>query len=204
DLHPAMSQSTDLAPRIATMDSVDCDVQILSAVGLDCQMHDRDAAVVAARYINDVYAEVVDDHGGRFRAFGWLPLPYVDEAIAEAQRCLDELGFAGIAMSCGFQDRPLDDEAFEPLWAELNRRRAVVYIHPVGVHSCGHFGMREYGLHTALGSQMQLPLAAIRLVYSGITQRYPLVRFIFAVCGGTLPYLLPRVERNLRRGLNDE
>jgi predicted TIM-barrel fold metal-dependent hydrolase len=64
--------------------------------------------------------------------------------------------------------------------------------------------MNQFGLHTAYGSQTQLPLAATHLVYSGITTRYPNVSFIFAVCGGTLPYLLPRIERNLRRGFNDE
>jgi predicted TIM-barrel fold metal-dependent hydrolase len=203
DMPPA-GQSSDLGSRIATMDEVQCEAQVLSAVGLDCQMHESGAAVTAARFINDAYREVVDAHGGRFRAFGWLPLPYVEESLAEMARCLDELEFAGIAMSCFYQGRSLNDPDFEELWAELNRRRAVVYIHPVGMHSCGHPGMNQFGLHTAYGSQVQLPLAATHLVYSGLTIRYPDISFIFAVCGGTLPYLLPRIERNLRRGFSDE
>jgi aminocarboxymuconate-semialdehyde decarboxylase len=204
DLHPDSSQGTDLGPRIATMDEVAVEAQVLSAVGLDCQMGGPAAAVEAARFINDIYRNVVDAHGGRFRAFGWLPLPYVDGALGEATRCLDDLEFEGVAMSCFFQGRPLDDPEFEELWAELNRRRAVVYVHPVGMHSAVHPGMREYGLHTAYGSSMQLAVAATRLVYSGITIRYSDLTFIFAVCGGMLPFLLPRVERNLRRGLGDE
>jgi predicted TIM-barrel fold metal-dependent hydrolase len=203
DMPPA-GQSSDLGSRLATMDEAQCEAQVLSAVGLDCQMHDRDAAVTAARFINDAYREVVDAHGGRFRAFGWLPLPYVEESLAEATRCLDELEFSGIAMSCFYQGRSLNDPEFEELWAELNRRHAVVYLHPVGMHSCGHPGMNQFGLHTAYGSQIQLPLAATHLVYSGITIRYPDISFIFAVCGGTLPYLLPRIERNLKRGFSDE
>jgi aminocarboxymuconate-semialdehyde decarboxylase len=204
DVPPGSGQPSDLGPRVAAMDEVAVEAQVLSAVGLDCQMHERGAAVEAARFINDSYREVVDAHNGRFRAFGWLPLPYVEEAIVEAERCLGELEFAGIAMSCFYQGRPLDDPAFEELWVELNRRHAVIYVHPVGMHSCGHPGMSEYGLHTAYGSQMQLTVAATRLVYSGLTQRYPDVSFIFAVCGGMLPFLLPRVERNLLRGFNDE
>ena len=203
DMPPA-GQSSDLGPRLATMDEAHCEAQVLSAVGLDCQMHESEAAVAAARYINDAYREVVDEHGGRFRAFGWLPLPYMEESLAEVARCLDELEFAGIAMSCFYQGRSLNDPDFEELWAELNRRRTVVYVHPVGMHSCGHPGMSQFGLHTAYGSQIQLPLAATHLVYSGITSRYPDISFIFAVCGGTLPYLLPRIERNLRRGFSDE
>ncbi len=202
DLHPGMGQSSDLSSRIATMDAAGVELQILSAVGLDCQMHDRDAAVDAARFINDTYREVIQESGGRFGAFGWLPLPYAEEALAEAARCLDELDFHGIAMSCSFQGRSLDDAEFEPLWAELNRRAAVVYVHPVGAHSCGHPGMDRYGLHTAYGSFVQPSLAATRLVYSGVTHRYPDIRFTFAVCGGALPYLWPRVERNLRRAFD--
>ena len=204
DLHPGAGQSPDFAPRIAAMDEAGVQAQVLSAVGLDCQMHEPGAAAQAARFINGEYAKVVGAHGGRFRAFGWLPLPYVDEALTEAAWCLDELGFAGVAVSCFFQGRPLDDPGFEDLWAELNRRRCVVYVHPVGTHSSSHPGMSEYGLHTAYGSSLQLAVAATRLVYAGIPQRYPDLSFIFAVCGGVLPFLLPRVERNLRRGLNDE
>jgi predicted TIM-barrel fold metal-dependent hydrolase len=204
DIHPGSGQPADLGPRLAAMDETAVEAQVLSAVGLDCQMHDRDSAVEAARFINDEYRDVVEDHGGRFRAFGWLPLPYVEDAIAEAIRCLDELEFAGIAMSCFYQERSLDDPAFEELWAELNSRRAVIYVHPVGAHSCGHPGMDKYGLHTGFGSFMQLSVAATRLIYSGVTQRYPNISFIFAVCGGMLPYMLPRIERNLRRGFNDE
>jgi predicted TIM-barrel fold metal-dependent hydrolase len=204
DVPPGAGQSPDLGPRLQSMDEARCEAQVLSAVGLDCQMADPASAVAAARFINDAYREVIDAHGGRFRAFGWLPLPYVEEALAEATRCLDELEFAGIAMSCFYQGRSLNDPDFEELWVELNRRRAVVYVHPVGMHSCAHPGMNQFGLHTAYGSQVQLPLAATHLVYSGITTRYPDISFIFAVCGGTLPYLLPRIERNLRRGFNDE
>jgi predicted TIM-barrel fold metal-dependent hydrolase len=204
DLHPRMGQDRDLSARIEEMDRASCEVQILSAVGPDCQMHSEESAVQAAHFINDRYAEVVQDHDGRFRAFGWLPLPYVDAALAEAGRCLDDLGFEGIAMSCGFQGRTLDDPEFEPLWDELDRRSAIVYVHPVGNHSCGHFGLNDYNLTLAYGSQIQLPMTATRLVFSGVAQRHRNIEFIFAVCGGVLPFLLPRVERNLKRGFNDE
>jgi predicted TIM-barrel fold metal-dependent hydrolase len=203
-LHPGAAQSSDLSPRIAAMDEVGVEAQVLSAVGLDCQMHDAASAAEAARSINDEYAEVMAQHGGRFQAFGWLPLPYVEESLAEATRCLDELGFTGIGVSCFFQGRPLDDPEFDELWAELDRRKAVIYVHPVGDHSCSHPGMSDFSLSLAFGSTTQLPVAATRLVYSGLTQKYPNLSFIFAVCGGVLPYLLPRIERNLKRGLNDE
>ncbi|HEU0044485.1 amidohydrolase family protein [Sphingomonas sp.] len=194
-------QSEDLTGRLKTLDENHCDHQILSAVGLDTQVHSLDGAVEGARFINDLYAETVVRSGGRFRAFGWVPLPYVEEAITEAIRCLDELRFEGICFPCFFHGRPLDDPAFEPFWAELNRRKAKAYIHPVGAHSCSHPGMAEYNLSMASGSLAQLQITAQRIVYSGLSMRFPDVEFIFAVCGGHLPYVWERTKRNLVRGL---
>ena len=194
-------QSTDLSSRLAELDKADIDTQILSAVGLDTQIPDPEKAMQAARFINDAYKDVEIKHNKRFRAFGWVPLPYVDLALEEATRCLDELEFAGIAMPCFYQRRPLDDPEFDPFWDEMNRREAVVYIHPVGSHSNCDCGMADYGLHTAWGSPTQLGVTATRLVYSGVASRFPNIKFIFAVCGGFLPYQWHRIETNLRRGL---
>lgn len=194
-------QSNDLSKRLSTMDEAKCDHQILSAVGLDTQVRNVAGAVEGAQLANNIYAETVQATGGRMRAFGWVPLPYVDEAIAEAVRCLDELKFEGICFPCFFHDRPLDDAEFEPFWAELNRRKAKAYIHPVGAHSCAHPGMAEYNLSMAAGSMAQLQITAQRIVYSGLSHRFPDIEFIFAVCGGYLPYMWERIQRNLVRGL---
>lgn len=196
-----MGQSSDLSQRLKAMDDTHTDYQIMSAVGLDTQVHNLAGAVEGARFANDLYAQMERDTGGRIKAFGWVPLPYVDEAIAEMARCLDELKFAGICFPCFFHGQPLDDPSFEPFWAEMNRRKAKAYVHPVGQHSCCHPGMNEFGLHTAVGSMGQVQVAAMRLVYSGLTKRFPDIEFIFAVCGGNLPYAWERIRRNLVRGL---
>lgn len=195
-------QAVDVSRRLATLDENEVDAQVLSAVGLDTQIPDPKKAAKAARYINDRYKALEIEHNGRFRSFGWLPLPYVDEAIKEATYCLDELEFAGLAFPCFYQGRPLDDPDFEPFWAELDKRSAVAYVHPVGQHSCCHFGLKDYGLHTAYGSPLQTSTAATRLIYSGVQQRYPNIKFVFAVCGGYLPFMWSRLEKNLRRGLD--
>lgn len=194
-------QSGDLSDRLRAMDETHTDCQILSSAALDTQVPDKANAIVAARLINDLYAETGGRTGGRMKAFGWVPLPWVDEAIVEMQRCLDDLGFAGICFPTLFQNRPLDDREFDPFWAEMNRRKAKAYIHPVGAHSMCHHGMREYGLHTGIGSMAQVQMAAQRIVYSGLSTRFPDIEFIFAVCGGYLPYTWERTRRNLERAL---
>lgn len=194
-------QSGDLSSRLKAMDDTHTDCQILSSAALDTQLPNKDDAVIAARLINDLYAETGARTNGRMKAFGWVPLPWVDEAIAEMIRCLGELNFAGICFPTLFQNRPLDDREFDPFWAEMNRRKAKAYIHPVGAHSMCHHGMREYGLHTAIGSMAQIQMAAQRIVYSGLQARFPDIEFIFAVCGGYLPYTWERIRRNLERAL---
>ncbi|SHN15120.1 amidohydrolase family protein [Cryptosporangium aurantiacum] len=201
DLAFAGRQADDLDERVAEMDSVGVDVQILSAIGLNTEVPDPQGSRRAAAGINDIYADVVERYRGRFRAFGSVPLPFVDQAIAESDRALDELGFEGIALPCSVDGKPLDDPSFEPFWENLATKNAVVYLHPVGSNSACHPGLADWGLHTAYGSPVQLATAATRMVFSGLTFRYPTIKFVFAVCGGILPYLWPRLERNLRRGL---
>jgi predicted TIM-barrel fold metal-dependent hydrolase len=196
DINPRSAHDADFADRIARMDEAGIDRQILSAIGLDTLLHERSAAAEAARCVNDAYAAQITRYPGRFGAFGWMPLPYVDEAIVEAARCLDDLDFDGVALACAYQGRCLDDEAFEPFWAMLNARAAVAYIHPVGRHSCGHFGMDRYTLDILIGSPSQEAVAASRLVYSQVTTRYPDIRFVLAGCGGVTP-LLWEVHENL-------
>ncbi|MDP9793034.1 aminocarboxymuconate-semialdehyde decarboxylase [Catenuloplanes nepalensis] len=202
DLAFAGRQADDLDQRVAEMDAVGVDVQIFSAIGLNTTVPDAAGNAEAARCINDIYADVVARHGGRFRAFGSVPLPHVDEAIAETDRALGELGFAGIALPCAVDGRPLDDPAFAPFWENLARHDAVVYLHPVGSDSAVHPGLADWNLHTAYGSPLQLATAATRMVFSGLTFRHPTLSFVFGVCGGILPYLWPRLERNLRRAFD--
>ena len=202
DLAFAGRQADDLDERVAEMDRVGVDVQILSAIGLNTEVPDAQGSRRAAAGINDIYADVVERYRGRFRAFGSVPLPFVDQAIAESDRVLGELNFPGIALPCTVDGKPLDDATFEPFWENLARHDAVVYIHPVGSNSSCHPGLADWGLHTAYGSPLQLATAATRMVFSGLTFRYPTIQFVFGVCGGILPYLWPRLDRNLRRGLD--
>jgi predicted TIM-barrel fold metal-dependent hydrolase len=203
DLAPfAVGQSTDFTERLKAMNDTRTDVQILSSIGLDTFVPDELGAVKACRYINDTYKAVIDKHGGRFGAFAQVPLPHIQSALAEAHRCLDELEFEGICTPCFYDGKPLDSPEFEAFWQDMNERKAVIYVHPVGTHSMCHHGLQQFGLHTAWGSPLQLSATATRLVYSGLTRRYPGLSFIFAVCGGYLPYMWSRIERNLRRGLS--
>ncbi|MFF4595965.1 amidohydrolase family protein [Amycolatopsis sp. CA-161197] len=169
----------------------------LQVVGLGHnQPYHTDSAVSVhcARFANDLYATMAADFPGRFSAFGAVPLPHPEHAVAEAVRCLDEHRFAGIGVGTTALGRSLDDPAFAELWAELDRRRAVVFVHPVGTPDTFSTGLDAFMMGPKYGGPMEATLATTRLVVSGVTRRYPNIRWIIATMGGSIGYLWRRFE----------
>lgn len=202
ELAKARTQANDLSARVDEMDSVGVDRQVLSFVGLNVEMADEPAAVESARLLNDLYRDARDRYPGRFDQLVKVPLPWVDAGIAEAVRGIDELGAVGVALPCSYSGHVLDDPAFDAFWAELDARGAIAFVHPVGEDSRGHWGMEQYGLDAMFGSPMQIGLAATRLVFSGVTKRFPNIKFLLAQGGGNLMSRWHAVESILTLGLS--
>ncbi len=184
----------DIDERLELMDSAGIDMQVLSASALHPYAPDRGDAVAAARLANDLYVDLCKQYPTRFAAFGCVPLPHVDAAVAEAERCLDTLGFVGITTGCSVAGQQLNDAAFEPFWGELNRRGSALFLHPQGVGFGGE--LEDYRLDWMIGALFEDTVAAMRLVLSGITTRYPRIRVIVPHLGGTLPFIMGRIGRN--------
>jgi predicted TIM-barrel fold metal-dependent hydrolase len=183
-----------LRQMIAGQDEAGIKVQILSTGPNSPYLKDRQLAVTAAREVNDAYNGVVDRYQGRFAAFGSVPLPHAEAAATEAVRCLDELKFAGIHFGCSALGHSLDDPSFSEMWTELDRREAVIYVHPGGI-LCGTepglAGMDDAGIAVTIGSAAELATAALRLVALCRTHRR--LRIVIGLLGGSLPFLLQRV-----------
>lgn len=190
----ASHNAATLRAMIEGQDEAGIDVQVLSTGPNSPYLRNAALAENAARSVNDAYKGVVDRSGGRFAAFGSVPLPHADLAAAEAVRCLDELGFAGIHVGCSALGRPLDDPAFAGMWAELDRREAIVYVHPGGI-LCGSepglAGMDDPGIAVTIGSAAELATATLRL--TGLCRTHRKLTVIVGLLGGTLPFLLQRV-----------
>ncbi len=182
--------------------SLDDRAASLTAAGVDVQVNglghnqpyfaDAAASVECARIANDVYAKAFAPYGGRLAAFGAIPLPHPQQAIDEASRCLDELGFAGIGVGTSAVGRTIDDPSFEPVWAALDKRKTTVFVHPVGTPDTFIIGADGFQMGPKLGGPHEAAVATLRLVCSGVTTRYPSIKFVIAAMGGTLPYLWPR------------
>jgi len=122
----------DMERRLAMMNKAGVAVQVLSVSPQSPYFANEGHAVQAARYVNGVYAEVVRQGHGRFAAFAALLLPHLQAAIDEMNRALDQFGFIGVTVNTEVMGRPLADPIFNELFAEPDRRAAVVFIHPSG------------------------------------------------------------------------
>jgi predicted TIM-barrel fold metal-dependent hydrolase len=129
-------------------------------------------------------ARMVGDHRGRFGLFAVLPLPDVDGALSEIAHALDTLNADGFGLLTSYGNAWLGDPSFAPVLDELNRRKAVVYVHPTDAACCS-------GLLPRVPNQMlEYPMDTTRtiasLIVSDTATRCPDVRFIFSHAGGTL------------------
>jgi 6-methylsalicylate decarboxylase len=152
----------------------------------------RDAAQAraGARVCNESLAELVRSEPGRFGFFAYLPLPYVDAALEEAAYALDELGADGVLLMTHAGDHYLGDPAFDPVFEELDRRRAVIFTHPFGIP-----GGPAPGVPDHLGDfLLDTTRAAIRMILAGTLDRFPHVSIILSHAGGFLPYMAGRFD----------
>jgi predicted TIM-barrel fold metal-dependent hydrolase len=166
--------------------------------------HDAKARLLA-RSVNEFAARTIADHHGRFGGFASLPLPDVDGALNEIAYALDTLKLDGVVMLTNFNGVYLGDKRLDPVFDELNRRTAVVFIHPTSP-ICWQQSALGYP-RPMLEFTFDSTRAVVNLIFSGTTTRCPKLRFIVPHAGGTLPFLARRIGmfgRGLADGISTE
>jgi predicted TIM-barrel fold metal-dependent hydrolase len=144
-----------------------------------------------ARDCNEFQARQLLEHPARFGSFALLPLPDVDGALEELTYALDILHLDGVGLFSSVTDRYLGDPLFDPVFEELNRRSAVVFIHPAHCEAPPYTGLQappfvvEYVFDTTR--------AIVNLIYTDTLQRFPDIRLIVAHGGGAAPFLAQRI-----------
>jgi predicted TIM-barrel fold metal-dependent hydrolase len=159
--------------------------------------HDLQTARRFTRECNEYAAQMVAEHPGRFDSFISLPLPDIDGGLAEVAYGLDTLKAAGVGLFTSYGNTWLGDPMFDPLFEELNRRKAVVYVHPTAAPCCANLvpGFRDALIEYAADTTR----AIANVVFGGSARRYPDVRIIWSHAGGTMPYLAWRFKREGER-----
>lgn len=195
DGFPIPDWTADSALRLMDQWGIQTQILSISAPGID--FVSGEAARALAKSVNQEQAEIVRRNPHRFGGFGILPLPDVDAALRELEHSLDVLKLDGVVLYTNINGIYLGDSRFDPLFDELNRRKAVVYVHPVAPPG---FDMARLGIPApALEFPFDTTRMIMNLIASGTIRRFPDVRIIVSHGGGTLPLLVPRMTRNLVR-----
>ncbi len=146
-------------------------------------------AASLARDLNDYTAAVVADHPGRFGFFATVPTPHTDHAVNEAVRALDQLKADGVVLLANSAGTYLGQEGQDALFAALDERSAVVFIHPADLPGPTVDGVPPFAADFLLDTTR----AAYLLVRNGIRRRYPRIKFILSHAGGFVPYASHRM-----------
>jgi aminocarboxymuconate-semialdehyde decarboxylase len=183
----------DIAFRAGVLDRAGVSKQVLSFTTPGTHVETPERAIELARMVNDALARIVAERGDHFAALATLPMNAPEASVAELDRAFDTLGFRGAMLFSNINGVALSDRRFWPLYEYANQRNAVFYIHPsfpVGVEA-----MTEYWLTPLLGFTFDTTLAAAKLVFSGVVERFPGIRWMLCHLGGTIPYLAERLDR---------
>jgi predicted TIM-barrel fold metal-dependent hydrolase len=192
-LQPANTTWTP-AKSIEDMDKGDVAAAIVSITNPGMWFGDLAVTRRLARACNDYGARLVQDYPSRFGLFAAMPLPDVEGTLKEIAYAYDTLKADGVGLMTNYGDTWLGNPAYRPVMEELNRRRAVVHVHPTAANCCRNLdyapgvgpGSMEYGTDTTR--------AIMGVAFSGDAARFPDIRFIWSHAGGTAPFLAGRIE----------
>ncbi len=192
----------EIEARLALMDEARVDRQVVSLSSLAPHLEDARRATDAARLANDLYAELVAGWPARFASFAALPLPHLDASLAELDRAMTLPGVVGVGVTTSVLGRSIADAAFEPLFAELDRRSTVLFIHPAGRGAESEL-IASAGLVWPIGAPIEDTISVAHLIARGVPSRYPRLRIVIAHLGGALPMLLQRLDNQFPRAFPD-
>ena len=198
------SPFTDVAARLALMDQLGLDHQILSPNPLTyfTALPVADA-VRFCRAQNDLTAATVATHPLRFSGFAQLPVQDVDAAISELERAVNSLGLIGSYLGSQFGEMELADPKLDPLWAAHAALDVPVVIHPAPVNIelplARQHAARRWDLDLVIGFGHDETAAVAQLLYGGVLDRHPRLRVHIPHGGGTAPYMKGRMHTALQR-----
>jgi aminocarboxymuconate-semialdehyde decarboxylase len=186
----------DIEYRARVLEEHGVTTQVLTFTTPGVHVETPEISIDWARRVNDAFARVVRERSGRFTALATLPLNDPVASVLELERAMKELGMPGAMVFSNVSHASLAEERFNGLWKKADDLGAVIYIHPTD--PAGVEAMLEYWLMPLVGFLMDTTLAASKLVFSGIVERHPRIRWVLTHMGGAIPYLAERLDRGWR------
>jgi aminocarboxymuconate-semialdehyde decarboxylase len=181
----------DLQRRLHDMATAEVDMQVLSNTP-QTFLYNQDRALTAltSRIQNDQIGRLVAAHPHRFMGIATLPMQAPDLAAEELGRAMRKLGLIGAQIGSNVEGRNLDDPALEPLWSIADELGAFIMVHPTQV--AGADRLKSYYLANLIGNPLDTTIAAACLVFGGVVERFPRIKFFMVHGGGFVPYQFGR------------
>jgi predicted TIM-barrel fold metal-dependent hydrolase len=185
---PAIKWSVQMS--LDDMDKSGIKTAMLSQIQPGTWFGDAAESRTMSRVINEYGAKLVKDHPGRFGLFATVTPLDVEGSLKEIEYAFDTLKADGLGLLTSYNGKYLGDPSFAPVWEELNRRKAVIYVHPLAANCCGDVvpGIPPGSIEYATDSTRTIA----HLVFTGTSQKFPDIRWIFSHSGGVLPFLTQR------------
>jgi predicted TIM-barrel fold metal-dependent hydrolase len=181
--------------RVRLMEDAGVRMQILSP-GTAHYFEDPVNSCEAAQIVNDSFAQLTEQLPAKFGAYISLPLPHIEASLRELERATKMRGMVGVTLHCSIIDKSVAAAEFDPIYEELNRRGAILFLHPCRNGICSAL-INDYQLAESVGTSVEDSLAVVHMLVRRIPERFPDIRIIVPHLGGILPMLLERLDNQL-------
>ena len=179
--------------RVQEYDGFGVNVQVLSTVPIMFSYWAKsDDALDLSRYLNDHIADICKKYPSKYAGLGTIPMQSAEHAIKELERCVKELGLAGVQIGSNINDMNLNSPEFFEIFAAAEELGAAVLVHPWNM--MGKDVMPEYWLPWLVGMPAESSRAICSLIFGGVLERLPKLRVAFAHGGGSFPATIGRIE----------
>lgn len=193
DYNIAVRGHRDIDFREQELREAGVDIQVITLTTPGTHVETPATAASLASLVNDSFAQVVAEKRGRFASLATLPLNDPAASVKELQRAMRELHMPGVMVFSNINGVALWDQRLWSLYEVANELGAIIHIHPT--NPVGVEAMMEYWLMPLVGFLFDTTLAAAGLVFSGVAERFPRIRWVLGHLGGAIPYLAERLDR---------
>jgi predicted TIM-barrel fold metal-dependent hydrolase len=188
-LEPKLTQA---AARLADLDAMGVDIQVVGPMPMHHYWADPDLAIGLTRTVNEGVAAHCAAEPDRLYGLGTVPLQHPDLAVALLDRAVHDHGLYGISVSTTVDGRELADPAHDAVWQRAEELGAVVFVHPWGC-SLGERLATQY-LGNTVGQPVETAVALSHLIFTGVLDRFPRLKLVAAHGGGYLPTYVGRSD----------